>query len=490
MPVPVISPEKLTLSDKHHAESHMRFLEEIEAFAETKIMMGSVDEEALYLRNQQLQAPECTLSVSVRNIFFLLSVSGNRYIAQNSIGPSQWADSRLWYLCSMDKTGLPFDLAGDKLYKAYGEMVKRKGSCSALTSRKQNQLKVDEYRRRCMSYEWKEFGQIRFFLLQMLGRNAFRSISIQRSGKFPLNNHRGLLWHNQSCALDSVIFLFPHILCDVGKKELHGRSATGENKTMHVPGSCIVQVLKDYKFETSTASDGRMDTNTGWELCVIARIEAAKVSNYMRSLFIDLYVEYTAEAPDPNISEINDILMWSAFRRSTQLDLNCLLRYALPVLLNATGKTRRTSDMQYRFFTPAPVNVMGHLNSSATVGQLFHKYSKDRGIGAGLYIFQFPLGKTKLLQKQLVRLLKGGYAEEIEGKKYEVCGIIGYKMPMALNHFIAGRPYDRNGKTCIYVYDGMERDGMPRGIAAEKCFRVNGGKFSVFGLSIVMTVEL
>lgn len=44
-------------------------------------------------------------------------------------------------------------------------------------------------------------------------------------------------------------------MCDIGIHELHGKGKNGENATAPASETCILQVLKDYKFRTNIEFD-------------------------------------------------------------------------------------------------------------------------------------------------------------------------------------------------------------------------------------------
>ena len=137
------------------------------------------------------------------------------------------------------------------------------------------------------------------------------------------------------------------------------------------------------------------------------------------------------------------------------------------------------------------MHIASQVRDCSSLDQVFHSYSSLCKLRSGFYIFQLPMGARnwKWLQKELVRLPKCSYSDKIDGITYEVCGMVAYKMPKALNHFISGRPFRKDGRTYMYIYYGMERDGLPQGLTLARCFKTNGGIFSVYGLSIFLTLR-
>lgn len=161
----------------------MRIIDEVKVFAGRLACFAgvaeNVSERALRKQNEAHRAPTCN-DLFVRNTFFHPSVRGNPFVVHHDTGPSRWADPKLWYLFSMRENGLPFPLCREKLPSGFEDMVEARDAAPEFLKWKKTQLKDEEYRIKFLSYEWDEFRTIGFYFIQMLGRNAFRSLSIHR----------------------------------------------------------------------------------------------------------------------------------------------------------------------------------------------------------------------------------------------------------------------------------------------------------------------
>ncbi|PXF40735.1 hypothetical protein BWQ96_09568 [Gracilariopsis chorda] len=401
------------------------------------------------------------------NIFVLLSKQGDFLLpASKCKARFQWSSTSNWCLPSIQRNGYPYEINN---WKAVFERLisLEKVPEYEYASAKAVVFGINSIRDVQKEKDWDEYVKWRFLLLQTSGKKILgrmlRSRSTQHVG-VPLKDRYGPLNEKNSCAIDCLLFVFPHLFWELARFDLFGCDSNGNSLALSTPGCIVFQYVFQEMFRIASGHLYRSWVHK-------------RISSYLRVLIQDLGELYS-------IARNRVPRMWFPCADNEFINLHEVLAMLLPRLLGFREVITAASQVSF-LVVQLTSGILSEIDTSASLAEVIHKKlcSKDLDdkIGCVVATVSFGLGETVVAEAR-ERLL-GSSHYECRGITTSVLAYIGYSTSSKKTHFIAGKLFNsKDGSEHIYIYDGLKQNGKPLASSLQNAFRFRKGKFDIDGL--------
>lgn len=184
------------------------------------------------------------------NVYYLLARQGNRckdlWCAKARI--SDWSSVEMWFLVGVYSDGFPWSVCTkDNCESILIRCRSLERFPSTLIERKREDIISSSSVHTFLSKEWNEYVSHRFQTLHSLGRFALQDylqIYPESNGNTRGKSHQSLVWHKNSCALDSVIHIVPHLALKVTRTGLFRKDILSKNGCFHSPAATLLVALR------------------------------------------------------------------------------------------------------------------------------------------------------------------------------------------------------------------------------------------------------
>lgn len=419
---------------------------------------------------QSYQDVPPSLNLLSVNVYVLLSKHGDILLPASSRETRfQWSSKTEWYPPSIGRDGSPYKIDN---WKAVFERLVGLEQVEDFeyASAKAIMFGVDSKREGQKKKDWDEYVKWRLILLQNSGRKILgpmlRSRSKHKVG-IPLKDKYGPLNNSNSCALDCMLFIFPHLFWELSRSDLFGVDTCGNSLALTTPGSILFQYILQDLFRIVPGKYYRQWVHE-------------RISNYLRMLMQDISEIYSLER--------NRVpRMWFPWVENSFINLQEVLCMVLPRLFGVFDVTAAKSKLKF-LSIQMNSSIISEADDSASLPELIHTRltNRDPGGEVGCVIATIMPSLDKKHHSRMIEMIHRSSFYKCCGIAASVLAYIGYASSSKKTHFIAGKLFkSRDGKERIHIYDGLKNRARPVASSFQKAFKVNKGRFDIDGLVAV-----
>ena len=445
------------------------------------------------------------------NVFTLIAKHGGMVssITHKHRGP--WSCKEKWILPSIERDGFPFrHLLSDDITAFSPLMRLAEEESFEEKERLRNAIETSSLKcsfKEFLDSEWQHYQQVRFEQLMLEGNVAVEAKLTERRtyflDKLP-NPCRMLLWQNNSCALDAMISILPHVaieaaIRDIYKIEEDSQPPPRQNDEPAIYRAPVASIIGALRFCDPTVStrDPLM-------------AEHVSISNWIRHLVKDM-LEWRSSQTEA----------WSIFQEGQSfLDIIDKMTIEFGALLG-DHSDKKKSVISVKSYVVDKKDILVSSDSSGSLsdcGDLFFRRliigreypvpsdeipTISHNPGNGIYVLLLPnsAGRRDFQDSRIkiAEILARGWnttrkycvrENEYVLMKAEVLAFVGFRAGSRRDHFISGTcfPYLGNEQGTIYVHDGLRNEGMQIPVTARDALIGTTSKRSLFdtdGISIV-----
>lgn len=404
-------------------------------------------------------------------IYVLLAKHGDSLLQVDRCRLFTWSSKENWIFSSVQKNGSPFDVSTWK--EVFEKLVYLETeTLSEKCCRKLLRLKDDAIVEKEKSNDWIQYIRFRLLFLQSSGRKTLSrmlNIAAKGSEEIPVKGVYGPLNSSNSCALESLLYLFPYLFWELARLKLFGVDEDGFNLAIRTRGCALFHFELQELFHGIVGNPYRV-------------VHHKSVSSKLRVLMQDLAELYS-------LKRTRVPGLWFPERENPFINLQEVMIMLLPRLLGVSTMTVSINTLQWRVVClsekllsemPPKLSIPAALHRALEVNEFVNQD------GCVIGTIPLSLGK-KVLTHTRQRLIRSSTIT-CGGVETNIIGYVGYCASSKRTHFVAGKIVrNKGGREVLYVHDGLKNYGKTSEVTPCLAFTSRKRRFDTEGLVLLAT---